>query len=124
MVKSSKLLIILSSLLPDDLFTNKALVVSCTLGNRGQIQTCFLLDTGATGIMFIDKKMVHHVCHVLQISLISLAKLKLLKKFDGRSAQPITHAIYLILNVQGHSKLLAPMLVTSLGQHPIILEKP
>ena len=79
----------MSSLLPGDLFTEKTLVVPCTLGNRGQIQTRFLLDTGATSIAFIDKDMTRNVCHVLEISFISLAKSKPLKRFDGRSAQPV-----------------------------------
>ena len=87
-------LIISSSLLPGDLFTNEALVVPCTLENRGQIQTRSLLDTGATGIAFIDEEMARNVCHVLEIFIIPLAKPKPLKGFDGRPARPITHAIY------------------------------
>ena len=94
-VEDTKPLIILSSLLPGDLFTDKALVVPCKLGNKGEIKTRSLLDTGATGIGFIDKEMACHVCHVLQILILPLAKLKPLKKFDKKLAKPITHAIYL-----------------------------
>ena len=99
-------------------------MVPCTLGSRAQIKTRLLLDTGATGIAFINKAMERYVCHVLKISLLPLAKPKPLKGFDGKPARPITHAIYPTLTVQGHSKLLAPMLVTLLGQHLIILGKP
>ena len=118
-----KPLIILLSLLPNNLFTDEALVVSCKLGNKDEIKTRLLLDIGATGIGFIDKKMAHHVCHVLQILLFSLAKSQLLKSFDGKPAWPIMHVIYLMLTVQSHSELLVFMLVTLLGQHPIILDK-
>ena len=99
-------------------------MVPCMLGSRAQIETRSLLDTGATGIAFIDETMARHVCEVLKISFLPLAKPKPLKGFDGKPARPITHAIYPTLTVQGHSELLAPMLVTSLGQHPIILKKP
>ena len=72
-VRGIKPLIILFSLLPGHLFTNEALVVPCTLGNRGQIETCSLLDIDATGIVFVHKEMARHFCHVLQISFIPLA---------------------------------------------------
>ena len=98
--------------------------MSCTLGNDNEISSHSLLDTGATGVAFIDETMARHVCDVLKISFLPLAKPKPLKGFDGKPSRPITHAIYPTLTVQGHSKLLAPMLVTSLGQHPIILGKP
>ena len=110
-------------LLPGDLFTNKALVTPCTLGNNSEISSHSLLDTGATGKTFIDKTMAHHLCNVLKIFFLPLAKPKPLKGCDQKLARPITHAIYLILTVQTHSKLLALMLVILLGQHLIVLEK-
>ena len=83
-----------------------------------------LFDTGATGIAFIDVAMARHVCKVLQILFIPLAKPKLVRGFDGRPALDITHAIYFTLTVQGHSELLVPMLVIKLSQHLLILGKP
>ena len=67
--------------------------------------------------------MARYVCDILNISFIPLSKPKLIKKFDGKEAPPITHAIYPILTVQGHTESLAPFLVTKLGQHSIILGK-
>ena len=111
--------------LPDNLFTDEALIVSCTLGNRNKISTYSFLDTGATEVVFINKIIVRNVCNALQILFIPLiTKSKPLKRFDKRPAKPITHAIYPILTVQDYSTLLAPMLVTLLSQHPIILGKP
>ena len=72
MVEGEKSLIILSSLLLDNLFTNKALVILCTLEGKKQIQLTFLLDTGAIGIAFIDKAIACTVCEVLKISFIKL----------------------------------------------------
>ena len=98
-------------------------MVQCNLENRGEIQTRTLLDTDAIGIAFVDKKMVRYICKVLQILFMKLAKPKLIKGFDSRPAKPITHAIYPTLTVQGHTKMLALLLVTQLGQHLIILSK-
>ena len=80
-----KPLIISLFLLPGDLLTDKALVVPCKLGNKGEIKTRSLLDTEAISIRFINEKMAHHVCHMLQISFF-FAKLKPLKGFDGKPA--------------------------------------
>ena len=41
------------------------------------------LDTEATGITFIDVAMMRHVCKMLQISFIPLAKPKPVRGFDG-----------------------------------------
>ena len=94
-----KPLLISASSLPGDLFTDEALVVTCSLGRMNEIKTTSLLDTEATGITFIDLAMAHHVCDVLQISFIQLAKPKPIRGFDGKPAPPITHAIYPTLTV-------------------------
>ena len=98
-------------------------MVQCNLNNCEEIQARILLDTGATGIAFVDKKIAHYICEILQISFIKLAKLKPIKEFNSRSANSITHTIYFTLTVQGHTKLLTSLLITKLGQHPIILGK-
>ena len=98
-------------------------MVACSLSRMNKIKPTSLLDTGATGIAFIDLAMARHVCDVLQISFIQLAKPKPIRKFNGKSASPITHAIYLTLTVQSYTKMLASFLITKLGQHPLILGK-
>ena len=89
-----------------------------------QIHLTSLFDTDATGIAFVDVAMTCHVCEVLQIFFILLAKLKLVRGFNGQPATDITHVIYSTLTMQGHFELLVPMLVTKFGQHPLILDKP
>ena len=117
-------LLISASSLPGNLFTNEAIVVAYSLSKMNEIKTTFLLDTRATGIAFIDLAMARHVCDVLKISFIQLAKPKPIKEFDGKPALPITYTIYPTLTVQGHTKSLALFLITKLGQHPLILGKP
>ena len=41
------------------------------------------LNTGAIGIAFVDIAMVRHMCEVLQILFILLAKPKPVRGFDG-----------------------------------------
>ena len=62
---SEKPLLISASSLPGNLFTNKALVIACSLGRMNEIKITFLLDTRAIGIAFINLEMVRHVCDIL-----------------------------------------------------------
>ena len=123
-VGSEKRLLISVSSLLRNLFTDEALVVACSLGRMNEIKTTPLLDIRAISIAFIDLAMARHVCEVLQISFIQLAKPKPIKGFNGKPVPPITYTIYLTLTVQGHTKLLASFLITKLGQHPLIFGKP
>ena len=62
-----KPLLISVSSLSGNLFTDKALIVACSLGRMNEINTTSLLDIGATGIAFIDLAIMRHVCDILQI---------------------------------------------------------
>ena len=123
-VSGEKPLLIFVSSLPSNLFTNETFVVAWSLGRMNKIKITSLLDIKVTGITFIDLKMARHVCDVLQISFIQLAKLKPIRGFNGKPTPPITYAIYLTLTVQGYTKSLALFLITKLGQHPLIFSKP
>ena len=117
-------LIVSSSTLPRDFFAEQALLATCTLDNNSEIRTTALLDTGATGYSFVDPSMVRRICDELLIEPIRLSKPKAIRGFDGKRAPDVTHAIYPTMTVQDHSELTTPMLITKLGQHQIILEKP
>ena len=67
---SEKPLLISASSLLEDLFIDKALVVAYSLDRINEIKTTSLLDTGTTGITFIDLAIARHVCDVLQICFI------------------------------------------------------
>jgi len=83
-----------------------------------------LVDTGATGYSFIDEVTAQIVCEKFEIAPCELWKPKPLKGFDGRPGRAITHAIYPSMTVHDHTQTVTPMLITSLGNHPIILGKP
>ena len=122
-VGGEKSLLISASSLSGNLFTDEALVVAYSLGRMNEIMITSLLDMGATGIAFIDLAMARHVCDILKISFIQLAKPKPIKKFDGKPAPPITHVIYPTLMMQDHIESLASVLIMKLGQHLLILGK-
>ncbi len=83
-----------------------------------------LANTCATGYSFINKEFTEIVCQDLEIELQSLIKLKQIQEYDGRAVKPITYTIYSILTVGIHTESLAPLLITKLGNHPMILSQP
>ena len=119
-------MLISSTSLPGDLFAAEPLLTSCILSSEGK-QTRridVLLDTGATGVGFVDYDTARALCTYLHFSFVQLVKPKPLRGFDGTMARAITHAIYPNMLIQDHFELTAPLMVTKLGQHPIILGKP
>ena len=98
------------------------LVVSCILSVNGQtIATHALIDSGATGIAFIDKDFARH--H--QLPLVPLSNPRSLEVIDGRpiSSGDITHTTTVNLLINEHQEEL-PMFVTQLGHYPIVLGIP
>ena len=79
-----------------------------------------LADTYAFGYGFINKKFVEIICQILEIKLQCLIKPKQIQEFNSRAGKPITHAIYLILNIGNHIENLTLLLITKLGNHPMI----
>ena len=66
-----------------DFFTSESLITSYTLFNNIKRNTVkALIDTDATEYAFIDETTVHIICENLEISSVSLSKLKLIKGFD------------------------------------------
>ena len=66
-IGDEELLLISVSSLPSNLFADEAFVVACSLNRMNEIEITSLLDTGATGIAFIDLAMAHYMCDVLKI---------------------------------------------------------
>ena len=108
--------------MPKDLFCESLFIIQCTLEKK--IRATTLADTCATRYGFIDEEFAETVCQVLEIEPQRLIKPKQIQGFDGRAAKPITHAIYPTLTVGDHIESLAPLLITKLGNHPMILGRP
>ena len=105
--------------MPKDLFCESPFTIQCILGKK--IRATTLADTCATGYGFIDEEFAETVCHVLEIESQRLIKLKQIQRFDDRAAKPITHAIYPTLTIGDHTESFAPLLITKLGNYPMIL---
>jgi len=100
----------------------KHLVITCTLiVNNQEIPTHALIDSGATGMAFMDQDFV---CHH-QIPLQELKEKKPVEVIDGRPIESgdITHIAKVGMKIQGHGEQL-PMFVTKLGHYPIVLGIP
>ncbi len=105
-----------------DLFCERPFIIQCTLGNKIKAKT--LADTCATRYGFINEEFAETVCQVLKIEAQRLIKPKQIQGFDGRAVKPITHAIYLTLTIGTYIESLAPLLITKLGNYPMILGRP
>ena len=105
--------------MPKNLFCESPFIIQYTLGNK--IKATTLANICATGYDFIDEETV---CQALEIKLQRLIKPKQIQEFDGRAANPITYAIYLILTISIHTESFAPLLITKLGNHLMILSRP
>lgn len=100
----------------------KHLVVSCSLTTNDQkISTIALIDCGATGYSFVDRKFARH--HNLPTH--PLDHPRQLEVIDGRpiATGDVTHLATAMLNIQGHNETL-PMFVTKLGHYPLVLGIP
>ncbi len=109
----------------NDFFAPESLTTECVLfSNEISYSLKSLIDTEAADYSFIDELTAQNVCDHLQIESLPLTKPKSIRGFDGHYAKKlITHAIYPNLTVQGHMERSAPMLITRLGQHQMILGK-
>jgi transposase InsO family protein/predicted aspartyl protease len=98
-----------------------AFTLSCTVSNNGLgIKTSTLIDTGANGHTFIDKKFVRTVERYLGVPPTPLKIPCKVRGFDGQQTTPITHSIELALVVDGR-RIRTPMLIVGLGEHDMIL---
>lgn len=83
--------------MPSDPFNSKPFTVNVTLGSLGKIfRSPALIDTGATGMAFIDESLVLELYERFSIQLIPLLKLKPIQLYNRTpSRKPITYALYI-----------------------------
>ncbi len=105
--------------MPKDLFYESPFTIQYILGNK--IKATTLADTCATRYGFIDEEFAKTVYQILVIEPQHLIKPKQIQGFDGRAAKLITHAIYPTLTIDTHTESIAPLLITKLVNHPMIL---
>ena len=106
----------------ENLFCKSFFTIQCTLGNKIKVTT--LIDTCTIRFSFIDEKFAEIVCERLEIQFQRLTKPKPIQGFDDKAIRPVTYTIYPTLSVENHTKSLVPLLITKLGQHPMIFGYP
>ena len=118
--------LISSSSFDTDPFARSPLTITCTLFSQKNRHTVSaLLDTGATGFSFIDEKEAHFLCDKLGIAPVPISRPRPLRGYNGQLApNPITHAIFPSLDIDGRVESTIPMLIVKLGNHKMILGKP
>ena len=115
-------LIISITQLPFELFTQKAFTVLCILRSVNRtIKITVLIDTDATGYAFVNFSFAHILCEILQIEPSPLVKSKTIKAFNEKPTEWITHDVYSCLKVAGHCESTAPLMITNLRNHQMIL---
>ena len=82
------------------------------------------MNTGYTVYTVIDEALVETICGQLQIASIPFSASRPFRGYNGQIApKSITHVIYLTLKVNGHAEQTCFMLIVSLNNHRIIIDK-
>lgn len=100
--------------MPGDPFNTKPFTINVTMGSLAKIfQSPALIDTGATGMAFIDESLVPSLCKRFGIQPILLLKPKPIRSYNGTpSRKPITYALYTSILIQGYKDSITPLLIT------------
>jgi hypothetical protein len=105
----------------NDLFDETSVLIDCVLRNK--ILTIAMIDIDVTEYAFVDESVAQSLCEVLKIESVQLIKKRLIKVYDERKDQIITHVIYSKMIIQKHSESLTFMLIIKLRQQTLILDK-
>ena len=82
------------------------------------------MNIDCTVYTMIDETLIEIICGQLQIAFIFLFVFRPLRGYNGQIvSKSITHVIYLILKVNEHAEQTCFMLIVSLNNHRIIIDK-
>ena len=73
--------------MPEDLFCESLFTIQCILGKK--IKAIILVDTCATRFGFINNKFAEIICHILEIQLQRLTRLKLIQNLIAERLSPL-----------------------------------
>jgi hypothetical protein len=105
----------------DDLFDETFVLIDCVL--KDKIFTIAMINIDVTEYAFVDESVAQSFCEALKIESVQLIKKRLIKVYDERKDQIITHVIYSKMIIQRHIKNLTSMLIIKLRQQTLILDK-
>jgi hypothetical protein len=104
----------------NDLLNESSVLINCLMKKFSLIT---MININVTKYVFVDESIAHKICDVMNIELIKLVKKRVIKAYNDRKNQIITHAIYSSMIIQRHIKSFSSMLITKLDQQVIILRK-
>jgi hypothetical protein len=90
---------------------------------KNKILTIAMIDIDVTEYAFVDESVAQSFCQALKIESVQLIKKRLIKVYDDRKDQMITHVIYSKMTIQKHTESLILMLIIKLRQQTLILDK-
>jgi alpha-N-acetylglucosamine transferase len=105
----------------NDLFDETLVLINCVLKNK--ILTIAMIDIDVTEYAFVDETVAQSLCETLKIESVQLIKKRLIRVYDERKDQIITHVIYSKMIIQRHTENLTFMLIIKLRQQTLILDK-
>jgi transposase InsO family protein len=98
------------------------MTVSCTLSKNGIAhQLPGLIDSGANGYAFVDGTLLKSVSRFFKPFISPLPSPIPVKGYNGQNGAPITHYAVLNLTIDRRIQSFTPFLITSLGNHGLIL---
>ncbi len=97
------------------------MLINCVL--KDKIFTIAMINIDVTEYAFIDETVAQSLCETLKIEFVQLIKKRLIKVYDERKDQIITHVIYSKMIIQEHTENLTVMLIIKLRQQTLILDK-
>jgi hypothetical protein len=105
----------------NDLFDETSVLIDCVL--RDKIFTIAMIDIDVTEYAFVDESIAQSLCEALKIESVQLIKKRLIRVYDERKNQIITHVIYSKMIIQRHTESLISMLIIKLREQTLILDK-
>ena len=82
------------------------------------------MNTDCTVYTMIDETLIKTICEQFQIAFIPLSASRPLRGYNEQIAlKPITHVIYFTLKINGHAEQICFMLIVSLNNYRIIINK-
>jgi hypothetical protein len=90
---------------------------------KDKIFTTAMIDIDVIEYAFVDESIAQSLCEILKIEFVQLIKKRLVRVYDERKNQIITHVIYSKMTIQEHIESLIFMLIIKLRQQTLIFEK-
>ena len=85
-------------------------------------QDCLFLRT--VYYEFINFVIAHEICEIFECVFVKLMKYRMTKNYDEKTSFFIIHVIYFKMKIDSHIESFVALIITSLTNHLVILERP